>query len=210
MRRTWSLLTRRLLPGTMHVETSGSPKFPWNLLCPFAHAQATPAGRASLTIRETPVLPPLIQRRRLRRQYCRGSVTWLPNSLSTPRGTRYRATTQDSLPAAGQGLPDGTLTRKGSAERFPSQLLIDIPLSRASWRNERIRILRGLLMTAHQQMTRPSPTLLRFGCGQWLSRFAPIGAGIVPGTRLACSRRPGERNGRNCWVRQSRTCRRSV
>jgi hypothetical protein len=28
--------------------------------------------------------------------------------------------TQDSLPAAGQALPDGTFTRKGSAERFPS------------------------------------------------------------------------------------------
>jgi len=44
--------------------------------------------------------------------------------------------TQDSLPAAGQALPDGTSTRKGSAERFPSQLLIDFLLSRASWRNE--------------------------------------------------------------------------
>jgi hypothetical protein len=85
---------------------------------------------------ETPVLPPLIQRRRLRRPYCRGSVAWIANSLSTPRGAGYPYPTQDSLPAAGQALPDGTSTRKGSAERSPSQLLIDIPLSRASWRNE--------------------------------------------------------------------------
>ena len=136
MRRAWSLLTRRLRPGIMHVETSGPPKFPWSLICPFAHAHATPAGRVFLTIHETPVLPPLLEPRRLRRHCYRGSVTWLPNSLSTPRGAGYPYPTQDSLPAAGQALPDGTFTRKGSAERFQSQLLIDIPLSRASWRNE--------------------------------------------------------------------------
>jgi len=118
MRRARSLLTRRLHPGIMHVETSGPPKFPWSLICPFAHVHATPAGQAFLTFCETPVLPPLIQRRRLRRQYCRGSVAWLPNSLSTPRGAGYPYPTQDSLPAAGQALPDGTFTRKGSAERF--------------------------------------------------------------------------------------------
>jgi hypothetical protein len=44
--------------------------------------------------------------------------------------------TQDSLPVAGQAFPDGIFTRKGSVERFLPQLLIDILLSRASWRNE--------------------------------------------------------------------------
>ena len=84
MRRAWSLLTRRLHPGIMHAETSGSPKFPWNLICSFAHVHATPAGQAFLTNIESPVLPPLIQLRRLRRQYFRGSVAWLPNSLRAP------------------------------------------------------------------------------------------------------------------------------
>ena len=139
MRRAWSLLTRRLRPGIIRVETSGAPKFPWSLICPFAHVRATPAGQAFLTIIESPVLPPLIQLRRLRRQYFRGSVAWLPNSLSTLRSAGYPYTTQDSLPAAGQALPDGTFTRRGSDERFLSQLLTDIPLSRASWRNERLR-----------------------------------------------------------------------
>jgi len=139
MRRAWSLLTRQLRPGIMRVETSGPPKFPWSLLCPFAHVHATPAGRAFLTICETHVLPPLIQLRGLRRQYCRGSIAWLSNSLSTLRGAGCPYPTQDSLPAAGQALPDRTFTRKGSAERFQSQLLINIPLSRASWRNERLR-----------------------------------------------------------------------
>ena len=123
-----------------HVETSGPPKFPWSLICPFAHAHATPAGRVFLTIHETPVLPSLLELRRLRRHCYRGSVTWLPNSLSTPRGAGYPYPTQDSLPVAGQAFPDGTFTRKGSAERFPSQLLIDIPLSRASWRNQESRV----------------------------------------------------------------------
>jgi len=136
LHRAWSLLTRPLRPGMMLVETSGSPKFPWSLHCSFAHVQATPAGRAFLTIRETLVLPPLIQLRRLRQKYFRGSVTWLPNSLSTLRAAGHPDTTQDSLPAAGQALPDRIFTRRGSKERFLSQLLlIDIPLSRASWRN---------------------------------------------------------------------------
>jgi hypothetical protein len=139
LHRAWSLLTRLLRPGIMLVETSGSPKFPWSLLCPFAHVQATPAGQAFLTICETPMLPPLIQLRGLRQKYFRGSVTWLPNSLPTLRAAGRPYTTQDSLPAAGQALPGGILTRRGSDERFQSQLLIDIPLSRASWRNERLR-----------------------------------------------------------------------
>jgi len=124
LHRARSLLTRLLRPGIMRVETSGSPKFPWNLICPFAHVHTTPAGRVSLTICDTHVLPPLIQLRRLRRQYCRGSITWLPDSLSTLRDAGHPYTTQDSLQAASQALPDGILTRRGSAERFQSQLLI--------------------------------------------------------------------------------------
>jgi len=37
LHRAWSLLTRLLRSGIMRVETSGSPKFPWNLLYLFAH-----------------------------------------------------------------------------------------------------------------------------------------------------------------------------
>ena len=51
-----------------HMETSGPPKFPWSLICPFAHVLATPAGRASLTILETPVLPPLNKNPRCKRR----------------------------------------------------------------------------------------------------------------------------------------------
>ena len=99
----------------------------------------TPVGRRHLTSSDAHVLPPLIQRRRLRRQYCRGSMAWLPDSLSTLRGAGHPNTTQDSLSAAGRALPDGNCTRKGSSERFHSQLLIEFLLSRASWRNERLQ-----------------------------------------------------------------------
>jgi len=50
MNRAWSLLTRLLRPGIMLMETSGSPKFPWSLICPFAHVPATPAGQTPLTL----------------------------------------------------------------------------------------------------------------------------------------------------------------
>jgi hypothetical protein len=138
--RAWSLVTRQLQPGIVRVEKSGSPKFPWNLNCLFAHVPATPVGRLHLTDYDAHILPPLIQRRRLRRQYCRGSMAWLPDSLSTLRDAGHPNTTQDSLSAAGRALPDGNCTRKGSSERFHSQLLIEFLLSRASWRNERLPI----------------------------------------------------------------------
>ena len=167
MRRAWSLLTRQLRPGIMRVETSGPPKFPWSLLCPFAHVHATPAGRAFLTACETHVLPPLIQLRGLRRQYCRGSIAWLSNSLSTLRGAGCPYPTQDSLPAAGQALPGGTFTRKGSAERFLSQLLINIPLSRASWRNERLLFLLPIFLLS---IFLPFLQLLKYVAGILWSR----------------------------------------
>lgn len=105
--RAWSLVTRPLPPGSSTMEKSGPPKFPESLLCPFAHARATPAGQTSLTLNETSMLPPLIQRRRLQRSYYRGSVAWLPNSLSTLRGVGYPDPTQDSLPAAGRACRSG-------------------------------------------------------------------------------------------------------
>jgi len=121
-----------------NVRFSQVPVVPHLSVC---SCSPTPVGWVSLTFDETPMRPPLIQPRGLRRQYCRGSMAWLPNSLSTLRGAGHPYPTQDSLPAAGQALPDGIFTRRGSEERFQSQLLIDFPLSRTSWRNERLQNL---------------------------------------------------------------------
>src|SRR3954452_18320833 len=43
-------------------------------------------------------------------------------SLSTLRSAGYPGTTQDSLPAAGQALPDGAGYPQGPIERFPLSL----------------------------------------------------------------------------------------
>ena len=55
----------------------------------------------------------------------RGSITRLQHSLSTLR--RRTSPTQDSLPAAGQALPDGIGYPLGSNERFPICFLTSLP-----------------------------------------------------------------------------------
>jgi hypothetical protein len=55
-------------------------------------------------------LDPQVQR--LPRKVFRRPIAWLSDSLSTHRRTGYPATTQDSLPVAGQALPDGLSTHK--------------------------------------------------------------------------------------------------
>ncbi len=48
----------------------------------------------------------------------RSSIAWHSDWLSTLRRARYLTTTQDSLPVAGQALPDGISTRKVSLKGF--------------------------------------------------------------------------------------------
>ena len=60
------------------------------------------------------------------------------HSLSTLRSAGYPNTTQDSLPAAGQALPDGIGYPQGPIERF---LLIASPLPKLSWRTKLSTIL---------------------------------------------------------------------
>jgi hypothetical protein len=62
--------------------------------------------------------------------YFRGSITRLLQSLSTLRGLGHPRTTQDSLLAAGQTLPDGIVYPQGHSERFQMYLHI-ILLSQA-------------------------------------------------------------------------------
>ena len=62
----------------------------------------------------------------------RGSVTRRPASIHrVPAGSGSPTTTQDSLPVAGQALPDGLAYPQGSNERFPSLRLHLILLSQA-------------------------------------------------------------------------------
>ena len=67
---------------------------------------------------DAPARPPLCPRRRLPHSYFRGSITRLRHWLSTLRRPGRPDTTQDSLPVAGQALPDGLDYPQGSNERF--------------------------------------------------------------------------------------------
>lgn len=62
--------------------------------------------------------PPLYTKQRLQHCKFRSSIAWLSDSLSTLRRTGHPATTQDSLPGAGQALLDGLAYPQDSDERF--------------------------------------------------------------------------------------------
>ena len=105
-------------PGV--YERSSSPAFPKarrcrppRLLAPDHYSAAT--------------WPLVLPKQRLPRKVFRRSIAWLSDSLSTLRRTGYPATTQDSLPAAGQALPDGLLTRKVPTKGFRSASYISSP-----------------------------------------------------------------------------------
>lgn len=110
-----SLSPRRLLSDgndrASHVP--GEPAVP--MPC-----SSTPAGSSAPGLFGATTRPPLEPRRRLPRSQFRGSITRPGHSLSTLRRMDCSTTTQDSLPAAGQALPDGIGYPLGSSERFPS------------------------------------------------------------------------------------------
>ena len=83
---------------------------------------STPAGPNAPGHSSTPAWPPLCPQRRLPHCSFRGSITRLRHSLSTLRSAGYPNTTQDSLPAAGQALPDRLDYLKGPIERFQRML----------------------------------------------------------------------------------------
>ncbi len=100
------------------------------------------------------------------RERFRGSITRPGHSLSTLRREGHPSTTQDSLPAAGQALPDGFRYPQGSDERFRvSSLFL---LSQASWRNVEIIFRIRKSVSAHMPpfWRQPKPMKimgLRFG-----------------------------------------------
>ena len=65
----------------------------------------------------------------------RSSIAWLSDSLFTLRGVGYLSTTQNSLPVAGQALPDGISTRKVPMKGFKVADYISFPFPKLAWRN---------------------------------------------------------------------------
>ncbi len=133
-RRGLELVTRYLQPGVAE-ETTGSPKFLGNPDCPFAHVQSTPAGLLAPDHYDAAAWPLVCEKQRLPRKVFRRSIAWLSDSLSTLRRTGQPATTQDSLPAAGQALPDGLFTRKVPMKGFKGVNYISFPFPKLAWRN---------------------------------------------------------------------------
>jgi len=108
-------------------ETTGPRKFLENLDCPFAHVQSTPAGLLAPDHYGAAAWPSVFQQRRLPRKVFRRSIAWLSDSLSTLRSADYSNPTQDSLPAAGQTLPDGLSTRRIPMKGFRFASYISSP-----------------------------------------------------------------------------------
>ena len=79
--------------------------------------------------------PLVCEKQRLPRKVFRRSIAWLLDWLSTLRSAGCPHPAQDSLPAAGQALPDGRPTRKIPLKGFRVVSLHLIPLSQASCRN---------------------------------------------------------------------------
>jgi len=118
-----------------HEETTGAPKFLGNPHYPFAHVQSTPAGLRAPDHCGVAAWPLVCEQQRLPRKVFRRSIAWLSDWLSTLRSAGYPGTTQDSLPAAGQALPDGLCTRRVPMKSFRVVSLHLILPSQASWRN---------------------------------------------------------------------------
>ena len=78
----------------------------------------TPAGLLAPDHCGAAAWPLVCEQQRLPRKVFRRSIAWLSDSLSTLRRVRYLTTTQDSLPVAGQALPDGLSTRKVPMKGF--------------------------------------------------------------------------------------------
>ena len=76
---------------------------------------------------DTAARPLVCKQQRLPRKVFRSSIAWHSDWLSTLRSADYSHTTQDSLPVAGQALPDGVLTRKVPLKGFKVADYISFP-----------------------------------------------------------------------------------
>jgi hypothetical protein len=121
--------------GNIAEETTGSPKFLENPDCPFAHVQSTPVGLLTPDHCGAATWPLVCEKQRLPRKVFRRSIAWLSDWLSTLRGVSHPNPTQDSLPAAGQALPDGLYTRKVPTKGFKVLPYISFSFPKLPWRN---------------------------------------------------------------------------
>jgi hypothetical protein len=134
-RRGLELVTRWLRPGFCRgddriYQVPGEPRLP------VRHVQSTPAGLLAPDRYGAAAWPSVCEKRRLPRKVFRRSIAWLSDWLSTLRRAGYPSSTQDSLPAAGQALPDGRSTRKVPLKGFRAASFTSRPpFPSFAWRN---------------------------------------------------------------------------
>ena len=106
------LFTRYPLPGILPWRRQDLPSS-WGIPMVRLHVfLPTPAGLLAPDHYGAAAWPLDPQVQRLPRKVFRRPIAWLSDSLSTLRRADYSDPTQDSLPAAGQALPDGLSTHK--------------------------------------------------------------------------------------------------
>ena len=81
-----------------------------------------PGRPAPQTMRDARVAPAMGKTKAPTTKDFRGSIAWLSGWLSTYHGVGFPSATQDSLPAAGQALPDGLFTRRVPPKGFQVSL----------------------------------------------------------------------------------------
>jgi len=113
---------------------SGVPSS-WGTPISVCHVQPTPAGPRAPDRYGAAAWPLVCEQQRLPRKVFRRSIAWRSGSLSTLRRAGYPGPTQDSLPAAGQALPDGLSTRRAPTEGFRVLLTSHPPSPSFAWRN---------------------------------------------------------------------------
>ena len=117
-------------------ETTGPPKVPGeSRLSVCTCSNPTPAGLLAPDQYGAAAWPLVEQQQRLPRKVFRRSIAWLSDSLSTLRSAGYPNPTQDSLPVAGQALPDGLSTRKIPLKGFRSASYISSSSPKLLWHN---------------------------------------------------------------------------
>jgi len=99
-------------------EATGSPKVPGGPRLSVCPVQSTPVGLRAPDQYGVAAWPLVSEQQGLPRLVFRRSIAGPSDSLSTLRGAGYPNPTQDSLPAAGQALPDGLSTRRIPSKGF--------------------------------------------------------------------------------------------
>ena len=120
------MVTRYLRPGLRrgNDRISQVPGEPRLSVCP---VQPTPAGPRAPDRYGAAAWPLVCEQQRLPRKVFRRSIARRSGSLPTLRRVGYPDPTQDSLPAVGQTLLGGLLTRRAPTKGFRGVLVTSLP-----------------------------------------------------------------------------------